>query len=119
MRSQASEFREGCRLHPYPVRLCKVDCQQCHLDWLVVECLPYWRKLKGTFEEYLTSWWGRTILFKFPFQLIVLVHSHGMEGPQQFTRPVRIALFTVTHCWFSVWQDRIIELVTEEVGHIF
>lgn len=81
---------------------------------------PYWRELKETFEEDLTSWRGGKILFKHPFQLIGLVHSWGMEEPEQLARPVRIALFSVTHCCFSMWKDRTIELVIEEeAGHIF
>ena len=99
--------------------LCRVDSQQGHLDLLVVKCLPSWRELKETFEEDLTSWQGRKILFRHPFRLIGLVHSWGMEEPEQLTRPVRIALFSVIHCWFSMWKDRIIELVIEEeAGHI-
>lgn len=119
MRSQASEFREdrgGCRLHPCPVGLCKMDCQQGHLDLLVVKCLPSWKELKKTFEEDLASWWGRKILLKRPFRLIGLLHSWGMEEPEKLTRPVWIALFS--HCWFSMWKDRIIKLVIEEASNL-
>lgn len=105
------EDRAGCRLHPYPMRVCKVDCQQGNLDLLVLKCFPSWRELKETFEDHLTSWQGRKILFKHPFWLIVLVDSWGMEEPEQLTRLVWVALFSVTYCWFSMWKDRMIELV--------
>lgn len=99
--------------------LCKVDCQQGHLGLLLVKCLPSWRELKETFEEDLTSWWGRKILFKCPFWSIGLVHSWGMEEPERLTRPVWVALFSITHCWFSMRKDRIVELVIgEEAGHM-
>lgn len=32
-----------------------MDCQQGHLDLLVVKCLLSWRELKETFEEDLSS----------------------------------------------------------------
>lgn len=75
-----------------------MDCQQGHLELLVVKCLASWRELKETFEEGLASWWGRKTSFKYPFWLIGLVRSYGMEEPEHVTRPVRIALFSVTHC---------------------
>lgn len=59
------------------VGLCKVDCQQGHLDLLIVKCLPSWRELKEAFEEDLTSSRGRKTLFK---QLISLLHSWGKKS---------------------------------------
>lgn len=80
---------------------------------------PSWRELKETFEEELTSWWGRTILFKCLFWLIGLMHSWWMEEPGQFTGPVWITLFSGTHCWFPMCKDTVTELVTQDkAGHI-